>query len=469
MDNLDNKKQLPSKHDIEFVDETSSASLLNTAFRARLLLWVIFLFFICAMLWAYFAELDEVTVGTGKIIPSSQVQVIQNLEGGILREIYIKEGDVVEKGQALMRIDDTKFRSDYREQEQNVFTLSSDIIRLNAEQRSVKVVKSAQGSNVPWAEQVKIEMVELEYSDEFKLQHPQQIAAETARYQQGIAGLNNQLLIMAQQIQQKEQELIEVNSKVKHLQRAYGLVSKELNLTRPLAKEGVVSEVEIIQLERDLNNTASDLEGAKLTIPKIKASIKETISKRREMALEYRRKVLEQLDEAEGKMASLSEVQVGLRDRVSRTNVISPVKGKVKTININTLGGVIKPGMDLMEIVPLEDTLLVEAKILPKDIAFLRPGLDAVVKLTAYDFAIYGGLAGTLEHISADTILDEEGNSFYIIRVRTEQGNIAVGDSQLPIIPGMLASVDVMTGKKSVLDYLLKPILRAQQSALRER
>ncbi|MCE2596540.1 HlyD family type I secretion periplasmic adaptor subunit [Motilimonas cestriensis] len=466
MDNLQNPKKLPNKHDVEFVDETSSASLLNTAFRARLLLWVMFLFFVSALVWAYFAELDEVTVGTGKIIPSSQVQVVQNLEGGILREIYIKEGDVVEQGQALMRIDDTKFRSDYREQEQNVFTLSSDIIRLKAEQQSVKVLKD---NNVPWQEQVSIDMVELEYSEEFRQQHSMQISAETARYKQGIAGLNNQLLIMAQQIQQKEQELVEINSKVKHLQRAYGLVRKEINLTRPLAKEGVVSEVEIIQLERDLNNTASELESAKLSIPKIKSSIKETISKRREMALEYRRKVLEQLDEAEGKMASLSEVQVGLKDRVSRTNVISPVKGKVKTININTLGGVIKPGMDLVEIVPLEDNLLVEAKILPKDIAFLRPGLHAVVKLTAYDFAIYGGLSGTLEHISADTIMDEEGNSFYLIRVRTEQGNIGVGDSQLPIIPGMLASVDVMTGKKSVLDYLLKPILRAKQSALRER
>ncbi|MCE2571019.1 HlyD family type I secretion periplasmic adaptor subunit [Motilimonas eburnea] len=466
MDNLHNTNQLPSKHELDYINETSAASLLNTALRARLLLWFMFLFFVCAVIWAYFAELDEVTVGTGKIIPSSQVQIVQNLEGGILREIYIEEGDVVEKGQTLMRIDDTKFRSDFREKEQNAFTLTSDIIRLNAEKESVQVNAD---NSVPWQEQIVINQVELTYSEEFEQQHTLQISAEKARYRQAIAGINNQLLIMAQQIQQKEQELVEVNSKVKHLQRAYGLVRKELSLTRPLAKEGVVSEVELIKLERDLNGTASELESARLSIPKIKASIKETISKRRETALEFRRKVLEQLDEAEGKMASLNEVQVGLKDRVSRTNVVSPVKGKVKTININTLGGVIKPGMDLVEIVPLEDTLLVEAKILPKDIAFLRPGLNAVVKLTAYDFAIYGGLSGTLEHISADTIMDEEGNSFYLIRVRTEQSSIGSGESQLPIIPGMLASVDVMTGKKSVLDYLLKPILRAQQTALRER
>ncbi len=466
MDNLHNTNKLPSKDDVDFINETSAASLLNTAFRARLLLWCMFLFFVCALIWAYFAELDEVTVGTGKIIPSSQVQIVQNLEGGILREIYIQEGDVVEKGQALMRIDDTKFRSDYREKEQNAFTLTSDIIRLNAEQQSVQVSKD---NSVPWQEQITINMVELEYNEELEQQHALQISAEKARYRQAIAGINNQLLIMAQQIQQKEQELVEVNSKIKHLQRAYGLVRKELSLTRPLAKEGVVSEVELIKLERDLNGTASELESARLSIPKIEAAIKETVSKRRETALEFRRKVLEQLDEAEGKMASLNEVQVGLKDRVSRTNVVSPVKGKVKTININTLGGVIKPGMDLVEIVPVEDTLLVEAKILPKDIAFLRPGLNAVVKLTAYDFAIYGGLSGTLEHISADTIMDEEGNSFYLIRVRTELSSIGNGDSQLPIIPGMLASVDVMTGKKSVLDYLLKPILRAQQTALRER
>jgi adhesin transport system membrane fusion protein len=165
----------------------------------------------------------------------------------------------------------------------------------------------------------------------------------------------------------------------------------------------------------------------------------------------------------------LSEGQVGLRDRVDRTSVIAPLKGTIKKLKINTLGGVVQPGMDLMEIVPLEDTLLVEAKVSPKDIAFLRPGLDAIVKITAYDFTIYGGLHGKVEQISADSIQDEEGNSFYLVRVRTEKSYLGDELNALPIIPGMLASADIITGKKSVLDYLLKPILRARQSALRER
>ncbi|RJG42043.1 HlyD family type I secretion periplasmic adaptor subunit [Motilimonas pumila] len=460
------KMQKPPRQELDFVDETSAAALLNTAVRARLLLWFMLLFVIVGLVWAYFAELDEVTVGSGKVIPSSQVQIVQNLEGGILKEIFVAEGDVVDVGQALMRIDDTKFRSDFREQEQQVLSLTSDIVRLRAEIASVQIQKD---DALPWQAQVVIQPQTLPYAEVFLTSYPEQIQAETIRYEQSIASLNNQLLITAQQIAQKAQELVETESKVMHLKQSYNLVKKELSLTRPLAREGVVSEVELIKLQRQVNEQASELASAKLALPKIESARNEAISKRREMALEFKRQAIEDLDEAEAKMAALNEVQVGLRDRVVRTSVTSPVKGKVKTININTLGGVIQPGMDLIEIVPIEDNLLVEARISPKDIAFLRPGLDAVVKLSAYDFTVYGGLNGTLEHISADTIVDEEGNSFYLIRVRTHDNEIGQGKQTLSIIPGMLASVDVMTGKKSVLDYLLKPILRAKQSALRER
>ena len=176
-----------------------------------------------------------------------------------------------------------------------------------------------------------------------------------------------------------------------------------------------------------------------------------------------------ELEEKQNKLSQLSEGQVGLQDRVARTSVLSPVKGTIKTIKVNTVGGVVQPGMDLVEVVPMEDNLLIEARVLPKDIAFLRPGLEAIVKVSAYDFAIYGGLKGKLEHISADTIQDEKGNAFYLVRVRTEKSYLGDASKPLPIIPGMMASVDIITGKKSVLEYLLKPIIRAKQSALRER
>ncbi len=247
------------------------------------------------------------------------------------------------------------------------------------------------------------------------------------------------------------------------------LARQELNISRPLAKEGIVPQVELIKLERQVNEMQGELEANRLLIPKLNSVLRETISKRNDIALKFRADSQTELNERQGKLSQLSEGQVGLRDRVDRTSVIAPLKGTIKKLKINTLGGVVQPGMDLMEIVPLEDTLLVEAKVSPKDIAFLRPGLEAVVKITAYDFTVYGGLHGKVEQISADSIQDEEGNSFYLVRVRTEKSYLGDELNALPIIPGMLASADIITGKKSVLDYLLKPILRAKQSALRER
>ena len=240
-------------------------------------------------------------------------------------------------------------------------------------------------------------------------------------------------------------------------------------MNRPLAKEGIVPQVELIKLERQVNEMSGELENTRLLLPKQNSLLKEAILKRIDVALKFRVDSQKELEEKRSKLAQVTEGQVGLKDRVARTSVVSPVKGTIKTIKVNTVGGVVQPGMDLAEVVPLEDTLLVEAKVLPKDIAFLRPGLPAIVKITAYDFAIYGGLKGTLEHISADTIQDDKGNAFYLVRVRTEKSYLGDSKKPLPIIPGMMANVDIITGKKSVLDYLLKPILRARYTALHER
>ncbi|MFM7970613.1 HlyD family type I secretion periplasmic adaptor subunit [Aeromonas sp. A-5] len=281
--------------------------------------------------------------------------------------------------------------------------------------------------------------------------------------------MKNQLYILGQQIEQKEQELIELNAKIRTVNRSVELARQELNISRPLAKEGIVPQVELIKLERQVN----EMQGSwRATVCLFQNSIRYCVRPSPSvmiLRLKFRADSQTELNERQGKLSQLSEGQVGLRDRVDRTSVIAPLKGTIKKLKINTLGGVVQPGMDLMEIVPLEDTLLVEAKVSPKDIAFLRPGLEAVVKITAYDFTVYGGLHGKVEQISADSIQDEEGNSFYLVRVRTEKSYLGDELNALPIIPGMLASADIITGKKSVLDYLLKPILRAKQSALRER
>lgn len=279
--------------------------------------------------------------------------------------------------------------------------------------------------------------------------------------------LRNQISVLTQQVKQKQQDLVEIQARVKNLRQGHVFAKKELEITQPLADEGVVPKIELLKLQRQVNDTRRELTSTELKIPVLQSTIREAMLSRIDAALKFRSEQQEKLNKTQDQLSALVESAVGLRDRVKRTVVISPVTGKIKTLNINTVGGVIQPGMDIVEIVPTEDSLLVEAKIAPQDIAFLRPNLPAVVKFTAYDFTKYGGLDGELEHISADTTQDEEGNSFYIVRVRTEKTNFGQ-DAELPIIPGMTASVDIITGKRTVLEYLLKPILSAQNNALKE-
>ncbi|PSJ40190.1 HlyD family type I secretion periplasmic adaptor subunit [Zobellella endophytica] len=451
---------------LDYSRDTAAAVLLTTPRRARLLLWSMLLFVTVAIVWANFAYLDEVTSGQGKVIPSQQLQVVSNLEGGIVRELYIREGQQVDKDQPLLLIDDTRFRSDLRERGQEIAALQGDIIRLRAEVNSVVIDDDPA---LAWREQVKLRVEPLLFSDEFQQQYPGQSEVQQAVFSERVGYINNQLSILGQQIEQREQEIIETNSRIRTLQRGVSLASREVDISRPLAREGIVPEVEILRLERQLNEMQGELESTRLLIPKLNASLRENIFKRKEIALTFRSEAQKELSERRSRQAQLREGEVGLQDRVQRTLVTAPLKGTVKTLRVNTVGGVIQPGMDLIEIVPLEDTLLVEARILPKDIGFLRPGLAAMVKFTAYDFTIYGGLRGEVEKISADSIQDEEGNTFYLATIRTEESFLGTEQAPLLIIPGMQAGVDIITGKKTVLDYLLKPILRAKQNALRER
>ena len=455
-----NQKQL------DLLDDASAAVLLTTPIRAKLLLWSCFLFFIVAFIWAAWAELDEVTRGDGKVIPSKQLQVIQNLEGGIVKEIFAREGQMVEQGQELLRIDDTRFRSDFGEKQQELISVQGDVARLRAEIASISV---SNDTSLPWREQVVISEQPIIFPEGYEAISPENVARQKNALQANINNLNNQLVIMGQQIEQKENEILEINSKIRTLGRSVGLAGREVAINRPLVKEGIVSQIDLLKMQRQLNDMQGELENARLLLPKQNSLLRESILKRKDVALQFRVAAQKEMEEKQSRLSQLNEGQIGLKDRVSRTSVTSPVKGTIKTLKVNTVGGVVQPGMDIVEIVPTEDTLLIEAKVLPKDIAFLRPGLKAMVKFTAYDFTIYGGLDGKLEHISADSIQDDKGNSFYLVRVRTDRSFLGSDAEPLPIIPGMMATVDIVTGKKSVLEYLMKPILRAKQSALRER
>jgi len=433
--------------DIEFMSEVSAATMESAPRTGHSLLILTVFFFICAGWWASVTELDEVTRGEGKVIPSSKIQVIQNLEGGILSEVLIAEGQIVEKGDVLLKIDDTRFSSSFRETELKYWELLARSTRLQAE---------ADGDDLVLPEKL--------INDK-----PQLAAAERSLYQTRQRELESNVDVLQQQARQREQELRETQSKLNKLRTSYELSNQELGMSEPLVSVGVISEVEILRLKRTVNELHGDMETTRLAIPRIRSSLSEVNQKIEDAKLRFQSESASQLSEVQAELARTEETVTSAEDRVTRTQVRAPVKGKINRLMINTVGGIIQPGEDLVEIVPVDDNLLVEAHIRPSDIAFLRPGQNAMVKFTAYDFSIYGGLPAKLERISADTITNEEDESFYIIYLRTNENNIDSSKGPLEIIPGMTVTVDILTGKKTVLDYLLKPILKAKNEALRER
>jgi adhesin transport system membrane fusion protein len=441
------KKPPISQDDLEYLTDRNAALMLKTPRGGRIILWVIFIFVAAALVWANYTALDEVTVGEGKVIPTSQVQQIQNLEGGILKEINVKVGQVVDSGQVLMTIENTEALSSLREQQAEFINLQVRATRLQAESYSLKP----------------------EFDTDAKEKYPLVVNRELDLYNSRLESLRTNQASFYQQIEQRKQEIVEQQAKSDNLKQSYVFSKEELDLTRPAFEQGAVSRVELLQLERQVNQLQGDLEATQLAIPRARSALKEVQSNLAESDAQFRAEAQEDLTAVKSKLDQLKEVSVSLEDKVSRTQVRSVLKGIVKQIQLNTVGGVIKPGMNLMEIVPIEDSLLIEAKVRPENIGFIKPGLSAVVKLSAYDFAIFGGLHSTVENISADTIIDEEGNSFFLVRVRTDKNYLGTKQAPLPVIPGMQATVDIITGKKTLLDYLLKPILKAKQNALRER
>ncbi|MBD9414597.1 HlyD family type I secretion periplasmic adaptor subunit [Pseudomonas sp. PDM16] len=413
----------------------------------RLTIWSLVGFSLFALLWAHFAVVDEVTRGDGKAIPSSKLQKIQNLEGGIVAELFVREGQVVEVGAPLLRLDDTRFASNVGETEADRLALLLRVERLSAEveDRALELPATAMEAA------------------------PGLAASEQALYQSRRQQLQDEVAGLEEQLAQRQQELRELVSKRDQYQRGLALLRQEIDMSEPLVAKGAISQVELLRLRRAEVENRGQLDATSLAIPRAGSAIKEVERKIDETRGRFRSEALTRLNEARTDLSKVQASGKALEDRVNRTLVTSPVRGIVKQLLVNTIGGVIQPGSDLVEIVPLDDTLLVEARIRPQDIAFLHPGQKAMVKFTAYDYTIYGGLAANLEQIGADTITDEEGNSFYLIQLRTEKSHLGSEQSPLLIIPGMVASVDIITGQKSVLSYLLKPIIRAKGEALRER
>jgi len=433
--------------DIDLATDIRASIMAQSPRGGRAIIWFVLLLFILFMVWAYYSEIEQVTRGLGKVIPSTQVQVVQNLEGGILSEILVGVGDLVKKGDLLLRIDETRFSSSFKQNRVKYLSFKARAARLVAESNGTdfKVPKDIMDENPQIGER------ERELFDSRKRE------------------FQSTLNILQEQISQRQHEYNELTTKLEELTRTNALLQKELELTRPLVAQGAVSEVEVLHLERQASQMQGDIATIQQTIPKAQSRLQEAQLAVKEAQLTFYNKAKSELNEVLAELDEVAATAIALEDRLKRTNVRSPVTGTINRLLVNTEGGVIQPGMDLVEIVPLEDTLVIEAKIKPSDIAFLRPDQEAKVKFTAYDFTIYGGLEAKLEHISADSISDEKGNSFYLVRLRTNKNYLGPESDPLPIIPGMVATVDILTGKKTILAYLLKPVLRAKYMALREQ
>ena len=413
----------------------------------HLLLFFILAFWIIFFFWASFAKLDEVTRGDGTVIPATEVQKISSLEGGIVEEFFIKKGDEVKKGDILVRLSDIAASSDLGSNEARYLGLLATVTRLQAEVED----------RVP------------EFPDEVMKGASQSVVEEMNTYSANKAQIASQTNIMEQQKSQRSQELNELQVRASDIRGQLGLVREEKAMVEPLIARGAAPRMELLQLDRQIKERQTELNGVLSAIPRARAAIREANARIGEVKSAAKARAQTELSAQLIEMNAIKQGLAGLKDRKTRADIKSPVNGFIKDLKVYTEGGVVQPGQEFIEIVPKDDQLLVEARINPKDIAFLYPEQPGIVKITAYDFAIYGGLQAKVVGISPDAITDEEGNSFYLVQMLTEENSLTRKGEVLPIIPGMVASVDILTGEKTVMEYLLKPLIKTLNNSLNER
>ncbi len=443
----DNEKKSLSKRDYEFMHSLSSAVLEVAPTRLRFVLyfWVVTVFVF--ILWANFALVDEIARGDGEIIPSGENQIIQNLEGGIVEQILVDEGDEVEKGQIVLKINNEKSRSSYSSNAVKADALAAKIARLSAEANNEAFV----------------------INDELNERIPEIIKNEISLYETNKRQLSSKIEGLQERLKQKQQELLEAQTQKKHLKSSYEFIDKEVRMTEPMVAKGVRSKIDFLKLQREANEIESKYESIKKSIPRLESAIIEAQKSIDEARYLFKSEAKVKRNEAIAELRALQEGSIALQDQVTRTVVLAPKKGIVQKLFIHTIGGVIQPGQEIMEIVPSDQALLVRVRIKPSDIAFIYFGQRSIVKFSAYDFSIYGGLEGEVVYIGADTQKDEKENVYYEVRIKTKKNHLSRNGEKLKIIPGMTVNVDIITGQKSVLDYILKPILKTKQYTFTER
>ena len=428
----------------DWVLEAEWARIMQTPVKARGLLYCVVGGLFLLVVWAYFAEIDEVAKGDGKVIPSQQLQVLQSYDGGIVQDILVSEGQQVKRGQVLLRVDPTRYISSLEENTTQFGALAAKVQRLRA---------LTQGSN-------------LRFEEALAEQAPNIVENERKLYNSNLAELDEVAAGSDSRILQRQQDVQEERANLSQYKSVLELSKKELSVTKPLLASGAVSEIEILRLERQIIELEGSIAKSKVAIERGLSAIEEEVIKKEESRLRLINKWNQELTDAVGEMATLQQSQTSLEDVVSQAELRSPINGTVQRLLINTVGGVITPGSAVVELIPQDDQLIVEAKVSPKDIAFIREGQPAILKFSAYDFTIYGGMSAEVQHISADAITNEKDETYYLVRLETKR---SIADEGLEILPGMIVQVDILTGKKTVLNYILSPLSNVTSSALRER
>lgn len=406
-------------------------------------------FVLLALLWASWAEIDEISRADGRVIPAGKIQVVQSAESGVVTDILVRPGQQVTKDQQLIRLDDTTTSSSAGEVEARVRALEAQIARLRTE------YEGAGTYECPADVLAEVPSVCL---------NEENLLAVRAR------SLEQGKQVLEQRVEQRRRELAETTSNHSRLVQSVALAEENLGLLEPLAERGLVAQTEFIAAQREVNDLNGQIAAAVEAMARLEAALSEAELQVQQADLQFRQDALAEMTTRLAELASANEQLRGATDRVTRTDIRSPVDGIVNSLEINTIGAFVQAGTKLMDIVPVSDTLIVEARLKPSDVAFVIPGQDANIKLTAYDFSIFGGLTGKVENVSADSIVDPETReTYYVVRVRADSATLSYRDRELPVLPGMVTSVEILTGKKTILQYLLKPINKARDEAFRER
>lgn len=413
----------------------------------RVFAWPVMILLTVVITWAFFAELDEVAVATGEVIPQGKVKVVQHLEGGIVEELFVAEGDTVKKGDTLLQLDLAGGGANLKEL--NVRLDSQLLIR-------ARLTAEAEGGELSFLQEVADRRPNLARS---------QREAFNARKRELISTLN----VLKEQIKQRELETQELMARKRAVTRNYKLAGERLKMSKSLLSEGLTAKMEHLELEAEVENLEGEMKSLEPAVPRARAAVNEAKQRKKESEIRFRREAREELGKTEQEIARLTELLTLANEQGSRAEIKSPIDGVVKNLRYNTIGGVVRPGEPILEIVPTGENLVIESKLSPIDRGYVTEGQAAMVKISTYDFARYGGLEGTVIQLAPDTTIDENGQPYFRVIVQTDKNYLGAAEGILPIVPGMQATVDIHTGKKSVMDYLIRPVLKLRHEAFRER